>query len=75
MRYVFWNSWKSLLELNPLIQNIAQQDYLPELFVPPVSSLLSKIYPSFILALLPLPGEDCAAPSTKPLRETLRMGR
>ena len=75
MRYVFWNSWKSLLELNSLIQNIAQQDYLLELFFPPVSSLLSKIYPSFILALLPLPGEDCAAPSTKPLRETLWIGR
>ena len=49
---------KSSLELNPVIQNCAQQERLQELYscIP----FLTKNTPSFDIALLPAPGVDCS---------------
>ena len=56
-----WLTWEGSLELNPLIQNSVQQDYLPELY-PPVSpfrlnmfSLLSSCFIAPIKCRLPCP--------------------
>ena len=48
---------KSSLELNPVIQNCAQQEHLQELYscIP----FLTKSTPSHGVALLPPPGVDC----------------
>ena len=62
---------KSSLEINPLIQNCVQQDYIPELY--PWFPLLIKYAPSFDVVLLTPPGVDCQT-SPEPWWETLEMG-
>ena len=49
---------KSSLELNPLIQNGVQQDYLPELY--PKYPRFDQKCPFFDVALLHAPGVDCS---------------
>ena len=44
---------KVLLELNPLIQNNTQQNYLSELLIPPVLPSYQKCLPSLILLCRP----------------------